>query len=214
MTSKEKQLRKDGSSSYSTPTGTFTSLISRAGLWKRLKKGKETRSSFVESNLNRSIAYQVRAIRETKGWTQERFAKEMGIDRNNVCARLENPHYGSHTLTSLKKVAKAGDVGLVVWFVPFSRMVDWETGTPHWDEGLRPGFYEIPDFDRDQLCPDAESRAGLFEPPITQEGPGIPDALWKMLGNAANPIDEAGLGSERTRLPKIVQQRPMEMPNA
>jgi hypothetical protein len=77
----------------------------------------------------------------------------MGIDRNNISARLENPLYGSHSLKSLKKVAKANDVGLVVWFVPFSRMVDWATGTPYEDEGLTAAFYDIPDFDHDQLRP-------------------------------------------------------------
>ena len=128
-------------------------MISRVNLWKRLKRSKEARANFVESHLNRSIAYQVRAIREREGWTQDRIAKELEIDRNNISARLENPHYGKHTLTTLRKVAKAGDVGLVVWFVPFSRMVDWATGTPYEDEGLRPAFYEVPDFDHDQLRP-------------------------------------------------------------
>ncbi len=131
----------------------FTSLISRLNLWKRLKRSKEARADFVESHLNRSIAYQIRALREREKWTQDQFAQELGVDRNNVSARLENPQYGKHTLTTLKKVAKAGDMGLVVWFVPFSRMVDWATGTPHEDEGLRPSFYEVPDFNHDMLRP-------------------------------------------------------------
>src|ERR1035438_2367684 len=111
MTLREKQSQKDDSrSSSSTKEGMFTSLISRVNLWKRLKRSKEARANFVESHLNRSIAYQVRAIREREGWTQDRIAKELEIDRNNISARLENPHYGKHTLTTLRKVAKAGDV--------------------------------------------------------------------------------------------------------
>ncbi|HEV2961859.1 MAG TPA: hypothetical protein VG649_08560 [Candidatus Angelobacter sp.] len=68
---------------------------------------------------------------------------------NNVSARLENPNYGKHTLTTLKKIAATCDVGLVVWFVPFRRLVDWATGTPHKDTGLSPAFHDIPAFDHD-----------------------------------------------------------------
>jgi hypothetical protein len=59
---------------------------------------------------------------------------------------LENPNYGNQSLTSLKKIAAACDVALVVWFVPFSRMLGWVTGTPIVDNGLSEGFYSIPTF--------------------------------------------------------------------
>lgn len=84
--------------------------------------------------------------------TQAQFAAAIGMNHpNNVSARLENPHYGKHTLTTLKKIAAACDVALVVWFVPFSRFVDWSTGTPYLDFGLRPSFFNIPPFDKDVL---------------------------------------------------------------
>ena len=37
----------------------------------------------------------------------------------------ENPNYGRYTLATLKEFAKAFDVGLLVRFVPFSKLVDW-----------------------------------------------------------------------------------------
>lgn len=84
------------------------------------------------------------------GWTQADFAEKLGIDHaNNVSACLENPEYGKHTLSTLKNIAATCDVGLVVWFVPFSRLVDWVTETPYEDKGLSPGFYDIPPFDKD-----------------------------------------------------------------
>jgi transcriptional regulator with XRE-family HTH domain len=80
-------------------------------------------------------------------WTQAAFADKLGMKHpNNVSARLENPNYGKHTLTTLKKIAAACDVGLVVWFVPFSRLVDWVSGTPYVDRGLTPRFYNVPNF--------------------------------------------------------------------
>jgi transcriptional regulator with XRE-family HTH domain len=124
-----------------------TNLISRDALLRRLKRSKKARAQFVESHLDKSIAYQTRALREQEGWTQRVFAEQIGITHpNNVSARLENPNYGNQSLSTLKKIAAACDVALVVWFVPFSRMLDWVTGTPTVDNGLSDGFYSIPTF--------------------------------------------------------------------
>src|SRR6202451_2738351 len=123
-----------------------TSLISRESLIRRLNRGPEARSRFVESHLDKSIAYQIRSLRGNK-WTQAKFAEKLGMKHpNNVSARLENPNYGKHTLTTLKRIAAARDVGLVVWFVPFSRLIDWASATPYLDTGLSPDFYNIPTF--------------------------------------------------------------------
>jgi len=59
---------------------------------------------------------------------------------------LENPNYGKHSLSTLKKIAATCDVALVVWFIPFSRLLDWVTGSPYRDDGLSEGFYNIPTF--------------------------------------------------------------------
>ena len=113
---------------------------------RRLHRGSDARSRFVESHLDKSIAYQIRSLRGDK-WTQAEFAEKLGMKHpNNVAARLENPRYGKHTLTTLKKIASACDVGLVVWFVPYGRLVDWVSGIPYVDRGLTPSFYNVPSF--------------------------------------------------------------------
>ena len=89
--------------------------------------------------------------------------------QNNVC-RLENPDYGKYTISSLKRIAEAMDVALVVRLVPFSQYIDWLSGTPHRDEGLRPESLAVPSFEE-------ESKSGVFEreiaywPVITNPGP-------------------------------------------
>jgi len=55
----------------------------------------------------------------------------------NNFSRLESPDYGKHTLSSLKRIADALDVALVVRFVPFSQYINWLSGTPQVDEGLK-----------------------------------------------------------------------------
>lgn len=141
----------------------YTGLISREALIRRLSRGGTARIRFVESNLDKAIAYQIRSLRDREKWTQSEFAEKLGIKyQNNVSARLENPNYGKHTLTTLKKIAAACDVGLVVWFIPFSRLIDWATATPHLDSGLSPNFYDIPAFAND---------AGLRETPSAEYQP-------------------------------------------
>jgi transcriptional regulator with XRE-family HTH domain len=218
MTSKENQSQNAGSASSSTKTGLFTSLISRVSLWKKLKSSKESRAKFVESHLNRTIAYQIRSLRDRESWTQKQLAEQLGIDyANNVSARLENPHYGSHSLTTLKKVASVFDVALVVWFVPFSRLADWATNTPHVDAGLRPEFYNIPAFDKDVLHaePSAEiegSKAALRGAGASDIEVDFPDD--EAFGNSPMLIEKKGLGSVKRDLLIKPQQERMEVPCA
>jgi transcriptional regulator with XRE-family HTH domain len=143
----EKKSQNGESSNSSEKKHKPTSLISRINLFQRLRRSKEARARFVESHLDKSIAFQIRSLRDKEGWTQGVFAEKLGIKyQNNVSARLENPNYGKHSLTTLKKIAATCDVALVVWFIPFSRLLDWVTGTPHIDNGLSEEFYEIPNF--------------------------------------------------------------------
>jgi transcriptional regulator with XRE-family HTH domain len=96
------------------------------------------------------MAFQIRALRDREKWTQAEFAEKVGIKHQPmVSSRLENSHYGKHSITTLKKIAAACDVALVVWFIPFSRLTDWVIGKPYLDEGLSSNFYDIPAFDKD-----------------------------------------------------------------
>lgn len=170
--------------------GAFTGLISRVKLWAKLGTSKRARERFVESHLDRSLAYQIRALRGDL--TQAEFAKKIGIGHaNNVSARLENPQYGKHQIRILKQIAAACDVGLVVWFVPFSRMIDWATSTPHVDAGLTQGFYTIPPFADDALRPNEDQQFNALS-----GGYGIPPELGKLVEMKKRPkrYDLDGIG--------------------
>lgn len=132
-------------------------LNSRQSLVARLRRGRKARQQFVESNLNKGIAFQIRAIRDRLGWSQERLAEEVDMNQNAV-SRLESSDYGKQTLTTLKRLAGALDVGLVVRFVPFSEMADWVSGTPYLNLGLRPEALAVPNFS-------SEEAGGIFDAP-------------------------------------------------
>lgn len=47
------------------------------------------------------------------------------VTKQETLSQWENPNYGNYTLRTLKKLAAAFDVGLLVRFVPFSELIHW-----------------------------------------------------------------------------------------
>jgi transcriptional regulator with XRE-family HTH domain len=131
----------------STPTETPqpTNLTSRDGLIQRLLTGPVVRTRFVESQLSKNLAFQLRSLRDMKDWTQGELAMRVGMPQTAI-SRLENPYYGKPTITSLKRLAAIYDVALIVRFVPFSQLINWASGTPYEEHGLRPEAMDIPSF--------------------------------------------------------------------
>jgi transcriptional regulator with XRE-family HTH domain len=68
----------------------------------------------------------------------------------NAISRLESMSYGKPTITTLKRLASAFDVGLEVRFSPFSKMADWVSGTPHVDYGLSADSLSVVPFEEEE----------------------------------------------------------------
>ena len=96
-------------------------------IWRSLRDA-EFRRQFIDEHIDVGIALQIRALRERQVLTQAKLAELLGDKKNQpVISSWEDPSYGKYTLTTLKDLAKAFDVGLLVRFVPFSKLVDWTT---------------------------------------------------------------------------------------
>ena len=80
--------------------------------------------------------------------TQSASAQAAGMTQNNL-SRLENPEYGKHNISSLKRIAAALDVAVIVRLVPFSQYIDWLSGTPRIDRGLSRHSLAVVPFDKD-----------------------------------------------------------------
>ena len=91
--------------------------------------------------------------------TQAELARESGMTANNL-SRLESPDYGKQTISSLKRIADALDVALVVRFVPFSQYIDWLSGTPRTDEGISPSSLAVYSFEKEEEENLLEERVG------------------------------------------------------
>lgn len=95
----------------------------REQIWQSLSE-PDYRHQFIEEEINVGVAFQIRSLRNRQTLTQGKLA-ELLEKRQPLVSSWENPNYGKYTLGTLKDLAKAFDVGLLVRFVPFSTLVDW-----------------------------------------------------------------------------------------
>jgi transcriptional regulator with XRE-family HTH domain len=95
----------------------------REQIWESLRD-PEYRHQFVDEEINVGIAFQIRSLRNKQNLTQVNLAKRLGV-KQPLVSSWEDPDYGNHSLGTLKELARAFDVGLLVRFVPFSTLVDW-----------------------------------------------------------------------------------------
>jgi Predicted transcriptional regulators len=100
---------------------------------------RNVREAFVSAHVSNGIAFQIRSLRRGRKWTQEQLATAAGTKPTQI-GRVENPDYGSHTITVLRRIASAFDVALVVRFAPYSELLRWDAGPrnlapkPFWQE--------------------------------------------------------------------------------
>lgn len=87
-------------------------------------KEKDYRDAYTASGVDVGIAFQIKALREQRKWNQTRLAEEADMKQERISV-LENPSR-SPSLSTLKKLANAFDVGLMVRFVPISELVEHE----------------------------------------------------------------------------------------
>ena len=88
-------------------------------------KDKQYRDGFVSAHIKIGIPFQIRALRERKGWTQKELAERVGTKQAWI-AQIENPNYSGFSMKTLLKLASVFDIGLIVRFVPISNLVKWE----------------------------------------------------------------------------------------
>jgi transcriptional regulator with XRE-family HTH domain len=107
-------------------------------VWKSLED-EEYRREY-SADVGTGLAFQIKLLREKNGWTQEALAERTGKQQETI-SQWEHPDYGSYTLSSLKTLAAAFDVALMVRFAPFSEVVEWNANlTP--DRLAPPSFAE------------------------------------------------------------------------
>lgn len=112
-------------------------------------KDEEYRHEFVSEHVAVGLAFQINLIRQARGWTQEELAERCDMAQESI-SRLEDPNYGRYSLKTLKRLAKAFDVALLVRFVSFGDLGEWTVNLtsqkltpPSYEEERQMSFYQI-----------------------------------------------------------------------
>lgn len=84
----------------------------------------EVRHAYVDSSIRRLLALKIKALRKARGYSQEELGRLADNIKQTQISRLEDAQYNGMTVATLKRVAKAFDVALLVDLVPFSELVD------------------------------------------------------------------------------------------
>ena len=104
----------------------------------RLVSDKEFRDAYWDAHLSEGLASQIRATREERRWTQRELGEHAGGKAQSVISQLEDPDYGRYSLSTLKRIASAFDVALVVRFVPYSHLLDYTSNLSLSDVAVLP----------------------------------------------------------------------------
>jgi transcriptional regulator with XRE-family HTH domain len=106
----------------------------------------EYRHGVVNAQIEVDLPLEIRALRKQRGWTQPELAERAEMKQPRISA-MEKTGGANFTLETLKRLAKAFDVALIVKFAPFSELLRWsDRFNP--DEFFVPGFEaELPDLE-------------------------------------------------------------------
>lgn len=111
---------------------------------------KGYRQAYVAEHVRTGIAYQIRALRDERGWSQKLLAEKLDKPQS-VVSRLEDPDYGKLSVATLLEVAATYDVALVIRYVSFPEFLR------HYDD-VTPRALGAPSFSVQQFQPIAAVR--------------------------------------------------------
>lgn len=140
-------------------------------------KEKAYRLGVVNSQIEIDLPFQIRALRKQRGWTQPRLASEANMKQPRISS-MERPGATRFSLETLRRLAEAFDVALLVRFAPFGELLDWS-------DRFSPDDFHVPGFE--QELPELERRVGLLSSAAITLGAGAE----RQSQPTVMPLDEA-----------------------
>lgn len=90
-------------------------------------KDPDFAQGYAEASEAWDFVIQLARLRRERGLTQEQLAEMVGTKQQNI-ARIENPAYDGHSLSLLRRVARALGMVVHVEFIPAEEVVARELG--------------------------------------------------------------------------------------
>lgn len=100
-------------------------MSSRSQIISKLLTERSSRESYIRAKLNQLIPSQIKALRLSEDWTQEKLGNEADMKQARISA-MEKPGEVAFTLETLIRLASAFRVGLQVRFVSYTELLKWD----------------------------------------------------------------------------------------
>lgn len=100
-------------------------MSERQKLVSRLINERDFRADYIRAKLEVLVPSQLRALRLRQELTQPVLAEMAGMKQSRISA-IETPGKVNFNQETLVRIAATHKVGLIMKFVPFSEMLDWE----------------------------------------------------------------------------------------
>ncbi len=173
-------------------------MSEKSQLIEKLSKSRKTREAYIRAKVSANVPSQIRALRRRQNdMTQKELAFEAEMKQSRISA-MERP--GTRfNLETLVRLAAAFKVGLMVKFVSFSEMLDWENGFSQ-DE------FNVTNLDADDDFRRDDAPAGTWAPQLRRV---VGNSAWAGLsrgrsGSQLGPRIQAtddSCGAQRSEMP-------------
>lgn len=90
-------------------------------------RNREYRLAFMPARVAAAIGSQIESMRKKNNWTQDELAQRAGMKRSRI-SLLESANYEGFSFTTLKRIASAFDVAVIIQFVSFRDFLRWSEG--------------------------------------------------------------------------------------
>ena len=125
-------------------------------------KNKAYRHGAVNAQIEIDLPLQIRALRKQRNWTQPQLAAMAEMKQPRISS-MEKPGATRFSLETLRRLAEAFDVALIVRFAPFGEFLDWS-------HRFSPDDFQVPSFE--QELPKMEARCNRSSSTLTNLGAG------------------------------------------
>lgn len=112
-------------------------------------KDQEYRHAWNLENVYATLCFQIRALREQRGWSQKDLGRAAKMAQERISI-LEDPNAETKpSLTTLVRLADGLDVGLEVKFVSYGRVIETSTNTDFHSREVPSFEDELPELERE-----------------------------------------------------------------
>lgn len=178
----------------------------RSKMFQKLKN-HEYRKLFIASQIKNGLSFQIRALRQARGMTQQELAELTGT-KQSVISRIENKRADNLGIQTLLTIAQAFDVAVIVRFEPIDKLIDWADNlspkamAPEKSEKIlaeieKAGFNKV-------IETDFTNQPRIA---IASTGTSSPTTSLKIVAGTGKKLPE----SQRGLFPALVQEEPIQI---